>query len=247
MDDTCTAELELSAGQRAVYVDILSQAITGELIVMANYAAMVRLYRDEGRQRDALVHAATEMAHADRFKRAARELGVTPIVNLDAPYWLRIRTSFLRQVDASDSIGCILTQEVMLESFAFAMYHAVADVAHEPLASVFRAIGDDEAGHVDHAIVEFQDALSVDRDGFERQVEVIHDEVMTTLAEMLGAKDSVGHCGLCHGDCVKGSLYKVGLDRAALRGLALNRYLRTLDRIGVRGERSLAWVARLPV
>jgi hypothetical protein len=29
--------------------------------------------------------------------------------------------------------------------------------------------------------------------------------------------------------------------------LALNRYLRTLDRIGVRGELSLSWVARLPV
>lgn len=247
MDDSCAVELESSAEQRAVYADILSQAITGELVGMANYAAMVRLYRDEGRQRDALIHAATEMAHAERFKRAARELGVTPIVNLDAPYWLRIRTSFLRQVDACDSIGCIVTQEVMLESFAFAMYHAVADVAHEPLASVFRAIGDDEAGHVDHAIMELQCALSADRDGFEGKVEMIHDEVMTTLAEMLGAKDSVGHCGLCHGDCVKGSLYKVGLDRATLRGLALNRYLRTLDRIGVRGERSLAWVARLPM
>jgi len=85
MDDSCAVELESSAEQRAVYADVLSQAITGELIGMANYAAMVRLYRDEGRQRDALVHAATEMTHAERFKRAARELGVTPIVNLDAP------------------------------------------------------------------------------------------------------------------------------------------------------------------
>jgi hypothetical protein len=78
-------------------------------------------------------------------------------------------------------------------------------------------------------------------------LEQLHDEVMTTLAEMLATKDSVEHCGLCHGECVKGALQLVGLDRATLRGLALNRYLRTLDRIGVRGELSLSWVARLPV
>lgn len=135
----------------------------------------------------------------------------------------------------------------MLESFAFSMYHAVADVAQGRLAKVFRAIADEEEGHGDHAVEELQTALAADRVGFEDKLETLHDEVMTTLAQMLAAKDSVGHCGLCHGECVKGTLQHVGLDRATLRGLALNRYLRTLDRIGVRGERSLAWVARLPV
>ena len=70
---------------------------------------------------------------------------------------------------------------------------------------------------------------------------------MTTLAEMLGARDTVDHCGLCKAGCVKDSLHCVGLERAKLRGLALNHYLRTLDRIGIRGDRSLKWVATLPV
>jgi len=247
MNDTCVTAYDITEQQRAVYADVLSQAITGELIGMANYAAMVRLYRDQDDQRDALVRATTELGHSERFSRAARELGVIPIVNLDAPYWLQIRTSFLRHVDANDPIACLVIQEVMLESFAFSMYHAVADVAHDSLATVFRAIGDEEEGHGDHAVEELRAALTADREGIEDKLEALHDEVMTTLAEMLAAKDSVGHCGLCHGACVKGSLQHIGLDRATLRGLALNRYLRTLDRIGVRGERSLAWVARLPV
>lgn len=247
MNDTCAAASQISEQQRAVFADILSQAITGELVGMANYAAMVRLYRNPDHQRDALAHATTEMGHSERFRRAARELGVTPIVNLEAPYWHRIRTMFLHHVDVGDSVACLLIQEVMLESFAVSMYYAVADVAHNRLASVFRAIGDEEESHVDHAIEELRAALAADRDGFEDKVEKLNDEVMTTLAEMLAAKDSVGHCGLCHGDCVKDSLHHVGLDRATLRGLAVNHYLRTLDRIGVRGERSLAWVARLPV
>jgi fatty aldehyde decarbonylase len=247
MNATCVAVSQVSEQQRAVFADILSQAITGELVGMANYAAMVRLFRDPDHQRDALVHATVEMGHSERFARAARELGVIPIVNLEAPYWHRIRAMFLRYVDGGDLVACLVIQEVMLESFAVSMYRAVAEVAPSQLAAVFRAIGDEEQSHVRHAIEELQAALAADRSGFEDKLEQLHDEVMTTLAEMLAAKDSVGHCGLCHGVCVKSSLHHVGLDRARLRGLALNHYLRTLDRIGVRGERSLAWVARLPV
>jgi fatty aldehyde decarbonylase len=230
-----------------VFADILSQAITGELVGMANYAAMVRLYPDAEGQCDALAHAANELGHAQAFRRAAEDLGVKPIVNIEAPYWQRLRQAFLRHVDTGDLMACMVIQEVMLESFAVSMYHAVADAAHEKLGKVFRAIGDEEEGHVDHAIGELQDAIAANREAFENKLEILHDEVMTTLAEMLGAKDTVQHCGLCKGDCVKESLHHVGLEPAKLRGLALNHYLRTLDRIGVRGDRSLRWAARLPV
>src|SRR5258705_312785 len=80
--------------------------------------------------------------------------------SVDAPYWRRLRQAFLRYVDAGDRIACLIIQEVMLESFAVSMYHAVADEAHEEMAKVFRAIGDEEEGHVDHAIGELQDALA---------------------------------------------------------------------------------------
>src|SRR5579862_7826852 len=127
----------ISEQQRAVFADILSQAVTGELIGMANYAAMVRLYRDRDGQREALERAMGELAHSEMFSRAACELGVTPIVNLEAPYWQRIRTSFLRHVDAGDFVACLLIQEVMLESFAVSLYHAVGEVEYTPLAAVF--------------------------------------------------------------------------------------------------------------
>jgi len=208
MNTDTTAPL-ITDEYRAVFADILSQAITGELIGMANYAAMVRMYPDAEGQCDAVAHAANEFGHAQAFRRAADDLGVTPIVNLDAPYWRRLRQTFLRYVDAGDR--------------------------------------NEEEGHVDHAIGELQDALAANREEFESNLEALHDEVMTTLAEMLGAEDTVGHCGLCKGNCVKNSLHHVGLDRARLRGLALNYYLRVLDRIGVRGDRSLKWAARLPV
>jgi fatty aldehyde decarbonylase len=233
--------------ERAVFADVLSQAITGELVGMANYAAMVRMQvRHEG-QADALKHAANELGHSERFRRAAKDYGVQPIVDVEAPYWHRVRKAFLRHADAGDYVACLVIQEVMLESFAVSLYRAVAEVTPEPLSRVFAAIGDEEAEHVDHAVEELREVLAADPEAFEAKVEALNAEVMAILAEMLVEKDTVAHCGLCNGRCVKPSLRDVGLEPARLRGLALASYLRTLDRIGVRGERSLAWAARLPL
>jgi fatty aldehyde decarbonylase len=232
---------------RAVFADILSQAVTGELIGMANYAAMAQLYDDGPGQIDAVEHAFNERGHARSFERAARDLGVSVISDVSAPYWRRIREAFLRHVQQRDLEACLIIQEVMLEAFAVSMYHAVGDVADGKLGEVFHAIGAEEEGHLEHSIEELRESLEKDRAAFEGKVERLHNEVMTVLAEMVGKDDAKGHCGLCHGSCVKDSLHCVGLSTAELRGRALEFYLRTLDRIGVTGERSLRWVANLPV
>lgn len=230
-----------------VWADILSQAVTGELIGMQNYASMAGLLdTDVQGQIDAVEHANSELGHARAFRRAAQNLGVAVIEDVTAPYWHRIREAFLRQVHARDLSACLIVQEIMLESFAVSMYHAVADVAEGKLAKTFRAIGDEEEGHLAHAVAELQAERAANPPEFEAKVGRLHEEVMTVLAEMVAARDPAGHCGLCHGDCVKGSLHHVGLSAPELRGKALAYYLKTLDRIGVRGEESLRWVANLP-
>jgi len=230
----------------AVYADILSQAVTGELIGMQNYAAMVELCASVEDGVDAVEHSYNELGHSTAFRRAAERLGVDTVIDPRAPYWGRIREAFLGQVQARDYAGCLIIQEVMLESFAVSMYHAVADVTGGSLGDVFRAIGTEEESHLEHAIEELRDELTRDRDAFEDKVHQLHQEVMTVLAEMVSRRDPSGHCGLCHGDCVKHSLSQVGLSTPELRGKALAFYLEALDRIGVRGERSLQWVADLP-
>jgi rubrerythrin len=249
-DHTTTAAAELTVideTKRAVYADILSQAVTGELIGMQNYAAMTELQETAEEQEDCVAHANNERAHANVFRKLARDLAVNVTVNIHAPYWQRIRTAFLRHVRAGDNVACLIIQELMLESFAVSMYDAVADVSDGRLATVFRAIAREEDGHLDHALEELIPFLRADRDGFEERIRTLHYEVMTILAEMVASRDPAGHCGLCHGDCVKDSLHHIGLSAPQLRGKALNFYLRALDRLGVRGERSAAWVADLPV
>lgn len=65
----------MSDAQRRVYADILSQAVTGELIGMANYAAMAELCPDAAELEDAVEHAYNERTRAVAFRRAAQDLG----------------------------------------------------------------------------------------------------------------------------------------------------------------------------
>lgn len=243
-----TTETALHAPEKhpLVYADILSQAVTGELIGMQNYASLVELCDEVEEQMEAVEHSANELGHAVSFRRAAERLGVDVIVSTSAPYWARIREAYLEHVRAGDYSACLIIQEVMLEAFAVSMYHAVADVTDGQIGDVFRAIGSEEESHLEHAIDELRAELEKDRDAFEAKVHRLHEQVMTVLAEMVAAEDSVGHCELCAGECVKSSLHHIGLSSSGLRGRALNYYLETLDRIGVRGEKSLEWVANLP-
>jgi len=75
----------------------------------------------------------------------------------------------------------------------------------------------------------------------------LHLEVMTTLAEMLRKECKDGHCEVCHATCVKPSLFEISLSAAVLRGVSLQQYLKTLDKLGIPGEVTLRWVAQLPV
>ncbi|MGE5230152.1 MAG: long-chain fatty aldehyde decarbonylase [Deltaproteobacteria bacterium] len=247
MPTAAAVHLAETEARRNVYADILSQAVTGELIGMANYAAMAELCGDPESQEDAVEHAYNERGHAAAFRRLAKDLGVPIIVDPAAPYWRRIREAFLRQVRAGDLSACLIVQELMLESFAVSMYLAVAEAADGKMSQVFRAISKEEEGHLQHAIDELTPELHRDAAAFEAKVGRLHDEVMTILAEMVAARDPAGACGLCRGECVKGSLHHIGLTAPELRGRALNYYLKVLDRMGIGGEVSLSWVANLPV
>lgn len=230
-----------------VFTDIYSYAITGELIGMANYASMTPLGRDPGEQMEFVRHADSERCHSEAFRRAAHSTGHWPIVNLDAQGWRDVRRAFAQEVARGDLTACLIIQELMLESFAVALYEAVSAVAEPGMAEIFQAVAQDEVGHVDHAVQELRPLREVDPDSFDQKTERLNDDVMRHLAHMVAARDDTGPCGLCQGHCLKEAVATVGLSRQELRGRAINQYLRTLDAIGVPGEKSLAWTARLPL
>lgn len=241
-------EIQASDQLGQVYSDLLSQAITGELIGMLNYATLATLAPDIGGQTASVRHAAAELRHAENFGKVARECGLETIVNPRALRWGQVRDAFLQYAEKRDLAACLLIQEVMLESMAVALYSELASLPDERIARVFAATANEEASHVDDGLDHLKAAAMRDPEGFADFAETIHDEVMVTIAEMLAGEEGADeHCGLCAGNCVKQSLPLVGLDRNRMRGRAMRHYLEALDTLGIPGDRSLAWVARLPM
>ena len=243
----CSTSSECVSPTASIWQDVLAQAVTGELLAAMNYTSLSEMCDDPEEVADALEHAAGERGHAASFSSEGRKLGVEVSNNIDARHWKRLREAFMRCIVGRDFIGCLIVQEIMLESFAVASYARVGKVAPGSLGATFARIAAEEEEHIGHAL----EILGAERarvpERFDDKVRRLHLDVMTTLARMLAKDCSDGHCEVCHGNCVKPSLPDVSLSAAELRGASLQQYLKTLDTLGLPGEVTLAWVAQLPV
>jgi fatty aldehyde decarbonylase len=230
-----------------IWQDILAQAMTGELIAAMNYTSLAEMCDDPAEVAEALEHAQGERGHAAAFASEGRKIGVPVPNNVNARHWKRLREAFLRCIAERDFIGCLIVQEIMLESFAVASYARVGRVGPGSLGKTFAAIAAEEEEHIEHAMEILRMERATDRKAFDEKVHRLHLDVMTTLAEMLAKDCRTGHCEVCHGSCVKPSLFEVSLSAAELRGASLQQYLKSLDMLGIPGEVTLQWVAQLPV
>jgi len=230
-----------------IWQDVLAQAMTGELVAVLNYTALSEICDRPDEVADALEHAEGERGHAAAFAAEGRKIGVNVANNVDAKYWKRLREAFMRCIGDRDFIGCLIVQEIMLESFAVASYARVGKVAPGTLGRTFAAIAAEEQEHIGHAMEILKAERALDAQRFDDKVHRLHLEVMTTLAEMLAKECKHGQCEVCHDTCVKPALPVVGLTPAELRGASLQHYLKTLDALGLPGEVTLTWVTQLPV
>jgi fatty aldehyde decarbonylase len=249
LDLNCSipAEYKATSSTAPIWQDVLAQAVTGELLAAMNYTSLSEICDDPAEVGDALEHAAGEKGHAAAFSAEGRRIGVDVPNNVNGKHWKRLREAFLRCVTSRDFIGCLIVQEIMLESFAVASYARVGKVAPGSMGKTFAAIAAEEEEHIGHALEILKTERALDAQRFDDKLYRLHLEVMTILAEMLARDCRQGHCEVCHGTCVKPSLPDVSLSAAELRGASLHQYLKTLDKLGLPGEVTLAWVTQLPV
>jgi rubrerythrin len=236
----------LEAEKTAIITDVLSQAITGEIVGMLNFAALAETIDDVHEKMEAVEHANSERMHAEGFMAIARKYYVKSITNTEGIYWNTVRKNFLYYAQSNDFIACLIIQEVMLESFAVSMYRDVGRAIGGEIGTLFLATSDEEKEHLEHATSILRQELEKDPDGFLEKFEEVHSRCMPILAEWSATTDMRGHCGVCHGDCMKDSLHHIGLTIEELRGNAFALYSRSLDNIGIPGEKSIVWIANLP-
>ena len=242
-----TLELKESPTYWSVVSDILSQAITGELIGMLNYSSIATMSHNPREILHAVENANSERGHALAFMSAAEKHDLNVIVNPQANYWNSVRRTFLDWVGQNDLVACVLIQDFMLEGFAISMYSQIGKAINGSIGELFTKTAQQEESHLEASIEFLLDERDKDPPAFEIKVQRVHEGAMPALAEMVSCEDHHGHCDLCGSSCVKESLPLAGLDIGTLRGCALNYYLKSLDRLGLPGYQTLGWVASLPV
>src|SRR5947208_10140881 len=124
--------------------DIMAHAMTGELLAAMNYTSLSEICDDPAEVADALEHSECERGHAAAFAAEGRKIGVEVCNNVDAKHWKRLRDAFLRCITERDFIGCLIVQEIMLESFAVASYSRVGNVGPGSLGESFARIAAEE-------------------------------------------------------------------------------------------------------
>jgi fatty aldehyde decarbonylase len=233
---------------RLIVADILSQAINGEIAGMSNFALLTGTIDDIHEKMECVEHANCERNHAEGYMAIAKKLNLPVVITSEGQYWKKVQETFARWAGKKDFIGCILIQEVILECFAVSMYHDVGMALKDSEAGqLFLSISREEEEHIEHSIDLLRAELKTDPDGFIAKVEAVHYDCMTIMAEWSVIRNCDDSCGVCAGDCMKTRLYAVGLDMRSLRGNAMNLYMKTLDRIGIPGVKSLEWIANLPL
>jgi fatty aldehyde decarbonylase len=129
IDMSCSQAIECTLAPIApIWQDVLAQAVTGELVAAMNYTSLSEICDDPQERGEALEHADGEVGHAAAFAAEGRKIGVDVSNNVGAKHWKRLRDAFLRCVAERDFIGCLIVQEIMLESFAVASYARVGRV-----------------------------------------------------------------------------------------------------------------------
>ncbi len=229
-----------------VISDVFSQAITGELIGMSNFASLAETIDDPHEKMEAVEHSNSERMHAEVFITYAKKTRLKININMHGEYWGNVRRKFLSYANKKDFIACLIIQEVMLESFAVSMYSDVGNALGGEAGRLFLSIADEEKEHLEHSSDLLRAELKKDSVTFINKFEELHFNCMTILAEFTATTDLRGHCGVCNDDCMKGSMHHIGLDIVSMRGNALALYAQALDNIGIPGEKSIIWIARLP-
>lgn len=247
MSNTTYINPEATTEYIDVIRDILSHAITGEVVGMTHFAMMAGLTDEVEERMEFVEHADSERRHAVMLQKIADEIGVEVLVKPDSPYWKRITDHFRTYVAEGNLTACILVQEIILESMAVGMYREVGKgLDGTKLGWTFSRLGEEEGEHRGHSVEELKEHYQSDPEAFVALLKRVHYDVVTVLAEMMAREDGAGHCQVCWGSCIKESMSIANLKISDLRGHTLRLYAEALDAIGVEGELTLELITNLP-
>ena len=178
-----------SQDQTHIWADVLAQAVTGELIGALNYTTLAELYEDPAEKAEALEHAPGRAGPRRVVYRSwpgarnrSSSQSRSPVLETNPREFSVSRTGrrFDRLYPGAGSDAGILRRGKL---------SVVAAAAPGEFGVTFARIAGEEEEHVAHAIEILRAERARDAGAFDATVHRMHEEIMTTLAEMIARED----------------------------------------------------------
>jgi fatty aldehyde decarbonylase len=233
-------------GYRDLLSYIVSNAVAGELVAVANYTDLAGLVEDEASRLECLGQAEEESKHVRMLAGVGKKVGYDVQQRIIEPQWQNVRKHFQAAVKKRDITACLLVQDLMTETMAIVLYETLSNprAIDEKTAEIARLILADEIEHLGIGTRRLQSRLQADPEQTEDALVWAHHRVMPELFSMVGTS--------CHFLCDELSLDCGSLDPShlevdldTLRILAVERYTEALDLVGFSPRTSSSLVASM--
>jgi fatty aldehyde decarbonylase len=196
-----------------------------------NYSEMVPLIASTDEKIETVGQANDEAKHIQMLAKLGKRLSFRVKEQIIEPPWLNIRKHFSAAVNKSDLAGCLIIQDLMVESVAIMLYKMLGREGDPETAKLSDTILRDELDHLGIGINRIKDLMDKDPDMVHDSLVWAHHRVMPELYSMISTSCH-SLCDVLEIDCGGIGLDSINNDVESVKLEALEHYIETLDRTG---------------
>jgi fatty aldehyde decarbonylase len=166
---------------------VVSNAWCGENIAVQNYSEMVPLMSSVSDKIEAVKQAKEEAKHILVLEKLAQKVGFPIDESMLQDDWPKVRAAFHEAAAKGDLAGCLIIQDLMIESLAIGIYSTFAGEDNKDLESR-KAAGSllkDEIEHLDIGLRRIAELMASDSEGVHDSLVWAHSRVMPCLFNMV--------------------------------------------------------------
>jgi fatty aldehyde decarbonylase len=220
-----------SEGYMRLLSYVVSNARAGEIMAIENYSEMVHLL-DSTEAKIETVHQATEECkHILLLEKLADQVGFPIDQGLVQTGWKAVRAHFHDAVKMSNLAGCLIVQDLMVESLAIGLYKVFASASNgdAETSRVAQKLLKDELDHLEIGLRRIGVLLEKNREEVHDTLVWAHHRVVPELFHMVHSSCDFlcANIGLNCDIVDKGTVF---IDLEMLKIASLEHYVDMLDR-----------------
>jgi fatty aldehyde decarbonylase len=230
LNPTVNSNIPRSEGYLKLLSFVASNARQGEIMAIENYGEMVHLMPTTDSKIETVHQAKEECKHILLLEKLGKHVGFPIDESMVEPQWANVRQYFHEAARKKNLAGCLIIQDLMVESLAIGLYKVFASAANGDPDTKAVAVNllKDEMDHLQIGVRRIKDLMAQDSEAVHDTLVWAHHKVMPYLFDMVHQSCNF-LCQYKDLDCDivdKGDVY---IDLDLLKVASLEHYVQMLD------------------